>query len=145
MRRTLTSTMVLTSIAGIAALTGVFWLGRSRGANATGLPGERPKWAAFRLPELALRLAKSGDPWLEFFKTSTLRTGLYVLPAGGRDDQTPHAEDEVYHVLSGRAVLAVDGQDLPVEAESVVYVRAGIEHRFHSIAEELEVLVFFAS
>lgn len=137
MRRT------LTSIAVFAALAGAFWLGRARAAAAPA-PGERPKWAAFRLREAAERRARSGDPWLELFKTSTLRTGLYVLPAGGRDDQQPHAQDEVYHVVRGKAVLRVDGEDLQVELGSVVYVRAGIDHRFHSIAEELEVLVFFA-
>jgi mannose-6-phosphate isomerase-like protein (cupin superfamily) len=139
MRRT------LTSIAMLAAVAGAFWLGRTRTAAAAQAPGERPKWAAFRLPDIAERRARANDPWLEFFKTSTLRTGLYVLPAGGKDDQTPHAQDEVYHILRGRAVLKVDGEDLPVEPGSVVYVRAGIDHRFHAIAEELEVLVFFAS
>jgi mannose-6-phosphate isomerase-like protein (cupin superfamily) len=133
----------LTSIAVFAALAGAFWLGRSR-AVAAPAAGERPKWAAFRLRDVAERRTQSGDPWLEFFKTSTLRTGLYVLPAGGRDDQQPHTQDEVYHIVRGRGVLKVDGEDLPVEPGSVVYVRAGIDHRFHSIAEELEVLVFFA-
>ena len=38
------------------------------------------------------------------------------------------------------------GQDetRDVAAGSVVFVKAGNEHRFHSIAEELVILVFFA-
>jgi mannose-6-phosphate isomerase-like protein (cupin superfamily) len=105
---------------------------------------DRPQHAAFDLTEVAARRASLGEPWLEFFRVSTLRTGLYVLPAECQDDQKPHAEDEVYHVLAGRAVLDVDGEDLPVGPGSVVYVRAGVPHRFHSISEELSVLVFFA-
>ena len=123
-----------------AALAGGFFLGSKRGPAAA----QRPKWAAFRLDDLADRQATGDDPWLEFFRTATLRTGLYVLPAGGTDDQTPHAQDEVYHVLKGRAVLQVDGEDHPVAPGAIVYVRAGIDHRFHAIAEELQVLVFFA-
>jgi mannose-6-phosphate isomerase-like protein (cupin superfamily) len=129
--------------AGVAALAGTLWAGKSR-AGGTTAGAERPKWAAFRMADLRERRAQSGDPWLEFFKTSTLRTGLYVLPAGGRDEQTPHVQDEVYHVLTGRATLRVGGEELPVEPGSVVYVRSGIEHRFHDIQEELEVMVFFA-
>ena len=105
----------------------------------------RPQKAAFDLTELAARRASTGDPWLEFFRTGTLRTGLYVLPVDGVDDQTPHAEDEVYYVLDGRAVLDIDGEDHPVAPGSILYVRAQVPHRFHSIREELSVLVFFAS
>lgn len=124
-----------------AAVAGGFVLGKSRG-HAAAEP--RPKWAAFRLADLEERQAGGKDPWLEFFRTPTLRTGLYVLPAGAKDPQGPHAQDEVYHVVKGRAVLTVDGEEHPVAPGSVVYVRAGIDHRFHSITEELEVLVFFA-
>ena len=135
----------IAGLAGLVALAGGFWLGRSRTLQAAERrPAERPRWAAFSQNELEHRRAAGGDPWLEFFRTGTLRTGLYVLPAGGHDDQTPHTQDEVYYVIRGRATLTVDGHEQPVEAGSVVYVRAGIDHRFHAITEELEVLVFFA-
>ena len=70
--------------------------------------------------------------------------GLYVLPAGGVDPQKPHAEDEVYYVVSGRGSIRVDAEDHQVEPGSIVFVKAGAEHRFHSIAEDLTLLVFFA-
>jgi mannose-6-phosphate isomerase-like protein (cupin superfamily) len=70
--------------------------------------------------------------------------GVYVLPAGGDDPQTPHSEDEVYYVVSGRAVLRVAGRDQPVQAGSVVFVERNAEHHFHSVDEELTALVFFA-
>ena len=60
------------------------------------------------------------------------------------DPQTPHAEDEVYYVISGRATVRVDGRDSPVGAGSVVFVGRRVEHRFHSITERLELLVVFA-
>jgi len=32
-----------------------------------------------------------------------------------------------------------------VQPGSVIYVKAGVSHRFHSIKEELNVLVFFST
>jgi mannose-6-phosphate isomerase-like protein (cupin superfamily) len=108
-------------------------------------PMTRPEKAVFALNEIAARLASSGELWLEFFRTTTLRTGLYVLPVDGVDPQRPHTEDEIYYILSGRAVLDIDGEGQPVETGSILFVRAGVPHHFHSIREELSVLVFFAS
>ncbi len=70
--------------------------------------------------------------------------GVYTLPAGGEDPQQPHTEDEIYYVANGRAIIRVGDVDYPVIAGSIVYVAANVEHRFHSISEELTVLVFFA-
>lgn len=147
MSRILTS---LATFATLAAFAGALGMARAQGAGHGDPPkssaaGDRPKSAAFDLGELAARrAAKGSDPWLEFLSTSTLRTGLYVLPAGGVDHQTPHREDEVYHVVAGRAVLDVDGESHPVHPGSILYVRAGVPHRFHSIEEELRVVVFFS-
>ena len=77
-------------------------------------------------------------------RVPALSAGLYVLPAGGADLQQPHTEDELYYVVSGRGAIQVAGESRAVEAGSVVFVKAGDDHRFHSIAEELVILVFFA-
>ena len=73
-----------------------------------------------------------------------LSLGLYVLPAGGVDAQQPHGEDEVYYVVSGRATVRVGDEDRGVQAGSVIFAPPGVPHRFHSITEELRILVFFA-
>jgi mannose-6-phosphate isomerase-like protein (cupin superfamily) len=65
-------------------------------------------------------------------------------PAGSVDDQTPHTEDEVYHVVAGRATLVVGDARRPVAAGSVAYVAAAVEHQFVDIDEDLEVLVFWS-
>jgi mannose-6-phosphate isomerase-like protein (cupin superfamily) len=102
-------------------------------------------WAAFDLADVEQRRRQAGgDPWLEFLRVSSLRTGLYVLPAGSTDPQAPHEEDEVYYVLRGSARLTADGEETVVGPGTVLYVAAYIEHRFHAIEEDLELLVFFA-
>jgi mannose-6-phosphate isomerase-like protein (cupin superfamily) len=87
---------------------------------------------------------RSGELYLEFLRRDALSCGLYVLEAGADDPQSPHAEDEVYLVLSGRARLRVDGRDQPVGPGSVVFVARNVPHRFADVSERLSVLVLFA-
>lgn len=100
--------------------------------------------AAFRLDRLGSGRDFSGTSYLEFMRTASLSVGMYVLAAGSRDGQQPHTEEEVYHVVEGKASLQVGGEDLAVGASTIAFVGAGVEHRFHSIEEDLKVLVFFA-
>lgn len=99
---------------------------------------------AYELPQLIFQRADSDKLYLEFLKVPNLSMGLYVLPAGGVDPQSPHTEDEVYYVVSGRAQIKVADENRTVQAGSIVYVAKNVEHRFHSVEEELTVIVFFA-
>jgi mannose-6-phosphate isomerase-like protein (cupin superfamily) len=99
---------------------------------------------AYEIKQLISQQETSNKLYLEFLKVPALSMGLYVLPAGGTDPQSPHTEDEIYYVVSGRAKINVAGEDRQVQAGSIVYVAKTVEHRFHSIEEELRVLVFFA-
>lgn len=99
---------------------------------------------AFELTELMKRHVAQEELYLEFLRVPGLSMGLYVLPAGSVDPQEPHAEDEVYYVASGKATIEVDGEDRPVTIGSIVYVAADVPHRFHTIEEDLVILVFFA-
>jgi mannose-6-phosphate isomerase-like protein (cupin superfamily) len=93
---------------------------------------------------LVTRSRDSGRPYLEFLRVPSLSSGVYVLPAGATDRQRPHAEDEVYYVVRGRGKFTQAGADRSVRAGDVLFVPAREEHRFHSVDEELVLLVFFA-
>src|SRR4030095_16581576 len=99
---------------------------------------------AFELAQLVSQRELSKKLYLEFLKVPDLSMGLYILPAGGTDPQSPHTEDEVYYVVSGRAKILVAEENRDVQAGSIVYVEKNVAHRFHSIEEELTLLVFFA-
>ena len=99
---------------------------------------------AFELERLIDEHAASKGLYLEFLKVPGLSIGLYRLPVGGTDPQSPHTEDEVYYVVKGKAKIRVAEEERAVQAGSVVYVAKNVEHRFHSIEEELTLLVFFA-
>lgn len=98
---------------------------------------------AFELADVRRALADNGGLYHEFVRTHDLSVGLYVLAAGATDPQSPHTEDEVYYVVSGRGRIRVGEEDRAVAGGSVVFVGADIEHRFHDIEEELVILVFF--
>ena len=87
---------------------------------------------------------RTGELYLEFLRRDSMSCGLYVLEAGATDPQEPHAEDEVYVVLAGRAVLEVEGERLEMQRGRVVSVDVGADHRFVDISEDLSVLVVFA-
>jgi mannose-6-phosphate isomerase-like protein (cupin superfamily) len=99
---------------------------------------------AFELSHVIEQRERADRLYLEFLRVPSLSVGLYRLPANGTDPQQPHTEDEVYYVIGGRAHIRVGDENQPVESGTVVYVAAEVEHRFHSIVEDLTTLVFFA-
>jgi quercetin dioxygenase-like cupin family protein len=87
---------------------------------------------------------KSGKRYFEFLRVPAMSAGIYTLAAGATDPQSPHREDELYYVVRGRARMKAGNEDHTVIAGSVIFVAAGVEHRFYDIEEELSVMVFFA-
>src|SRR5258708_18806003 len=97
--------------------------------NTNFLPAEH--W-----PENQLR----GDgPPINFLVFPAMSAGVYVLSAGAPDPQNPHGEDEIYYLVSGKAKMRIGAQEHSVGEGSVIYVDAGLEHRFFDIEEELVV------
>ncbi len=99
---------------------------------------------AFELAQLALQREARNKLYLEFLRVPDLSVGLYVLRAGDIDPQSPHTEDEVYYIVSGKARIKVADEERAVQAGSIVYVAKNVKHKFHSIEDDLTVLVFFA-
>jgi quercetin dioxygenase-like cupin family protein len=98
----------------------------------------------FEIAQLDQERALAGTSYLEFLRVPTMSAGVYTLSAGGVDPQRPHSEDEMYYVVRGRARMRVGAEDRIVNAGSVIFVAAEVEHRFYDLEEELVVLVFFA-
>jgi mannose-6-phosphate isomerase-like protein (cupin superfamily) len=99
---------------------------------------------AFEIADIEAARASGGRLYEEFLRVDSMSAGLYVLEAGATDPQAPHEQDEIYYVIAGRAQIDVAGDSRPVQPGSVVFVGKGVDHRFHSIAERLELLVLFA-
>ena len=88
-------------------------------------------------------IARGPEPWIEFQRAPDLSTGLYVLEPGEVDEQEPHAEDEIYVCMSGRARFVTPSGECDVIPGSVIFVPAREGHRFVDITEKLQLVVVF--
>lgn len=102
-------------------------------------------WQVFDLEQIKQRLSGGAVQYLEFLNVPALNCGLYFLAAGSTDMQSPHDEDEVYLVLSGRARMRLGDEDRSVGPGSLLYVGATTEHSFFEIEEDMTLLVVFAA
>lgn len=93
------------------------------------------------------RFAPAADgtaDYAEHLRVPALSVGTYSIPAGAMDDQVPHNEDEIYHVLSGRGSFTSSGRTAEVVPGITLFVPAGEDHHFHDITDDMTILVFFA-
>lgn len=97
--------------------------------------------------EFSQMLAKSDKPYLEFLRVPSLSVGIYVLEVGATDNQSPHHEDEVYYVASGRAKMRTEADEVVktfnVDPGTIIFIPARMNHYFYDIIQRLAVLVFF--
>jgi mannose-6-phosphate isomerase-like protein (cupin superfamily) len=98
----------------------------------------------FALDQLLAKRLQAGRSYLEFLRVPAMSAGVYVLPAGAPDPQQPHREDEMYYVVRGKAKMYIGAEQRAVSEGSVIFVEAGLEHRFFDVEEELVLLVLFA-
>jgi mannose-6-phosphate isomerase-like protein (cupin superfamily) len=102
-------------------------------------------WQVFDIDEI--RQALSGDKvqYKEFLRVPSLSCGVYHLPRGAKDMQSPHDEDEVYFVLEGKASMQVADEIKEITSGDILYIKATEDHSFFEIEEDMTLLVFFAS
>ena len=88
-----------------------------------------------------------GDPieYLEFFRASSLSTGIYHLDTGSVDHQNPHDEDEIYYVLAGDASFTSGAKTILIKQGDILFVASAEKHKFHDITQDLTLLVFFTA
>ena len=61
----------------------------------------------------------------------------------GHDPQTPHTRDEVYVVITGEGVFVNGPRRERFGPGDVLFVPAGVVHRFEDFTDDLAVWVFF--
>ena len=90
---------------------------------------------------LARLPGSKGERYVELFRHGSLAAELYA--PRGSDPQSPHTRDEVYVVVEGRGSFRNGGDRHPFERGDVLFVAAGVEHRFEEFTDDLAVWVFF--
>ncbi len=59
------------------------------------------------------------------------------------DAQTPHKQDELYLIATGSGTFFRDGERLLFATGDVLFVPAGMEHRFENFTEDFAAWVIF--
>jgi mannose-6-phosphate isomerase-like protein (cupin superfamily) len=83
----------------------------------------------------------AGERFVELFRHGTLSVELYA--PRGTDPQQPHTRDEVYVVVEGRGAFRNGPDHHPFERGDVLFVAAGVEHRFEEFSDDFAAWVFF--
>jgi mannose-6-phosphate isomerase-like protein (cupin superfamily) len=98
----------------------------------------------FELASLVARLEKEGGYFLDFLKIRDLEAGIIVLHPGEKDTQEPHSADELYYVIQGSGMMELGKIKKSICQGSIVFVPAGLRHKFYGNSEDLVVLYVFA-
>jgi mannose-6-phosphate isomerase-like protein (cupin superfamily) len=83
----------------------------------------------------------AGERYVELFRHGTLTIELYAPRQ--RDPQTPHTRDEVYAVIQGSGWFQNGAERHRFSPGDVLFVPAGVGHRFEEFTDDLAVWVFF--
>jgi mannose-6-phosphate isomerase-like protein (cupin superfamily) len=97
----------------------------------------------FKIADALKRLpTPDGKRFVELFKHGSLTVELYA--PRGIDPQTPHARDEIYVIASGTGTFRhAQDDDVKFEPGDVLFVAAGVEHRFKNFTDDFAAWVFF--
>ena len=82
-----------------------------------------------------------GERFVELFRRGTLTVELYAPRQS--DPQSPHTRDEVYSVIQGTGMFRNGPERHRFAPGDVLFVPAGVEHRFEDFSDDLMVWVFF--
>lgn len=92
--------------------------------------------------ELLARLpGKAGERYYAAYRRGMLEVELYA--PRGTDPQTPHSRDEVYVVVSGSGEFVGGDNRYRFGQGDLLFVAAGMPHRFENFTDDLAVWVLF--
>ncbi len=75
------------------------------------------------------------------FERGSIQVKLYA--PRDRDLQKPHTRDELYFVTSGRGKFFCDGKTTEFGPGDMLFVAAGLEHRFVDFTDDAAIWVVF--
>jgi len=101
----------------------------------------RSRWHVPAAEILAALPSPDGSRAATVFDRGDLRVELYA--PRDRDEQRPHERDELYFVVSGEGRFRCAGSEVSFAAGDLLFVPAGVEHRFEAFGEDLVVWVVF--
>lgn len=90
---------------------------------------------------LATLAATTGKEFVTLFRHGSLEVEIYKPIVVDR--QKPHTRDEVYVVVSGSGTFLNSGERQSFQPGEVLFVPAGVEHRFEDFTDDFATWVIF--
>jgi CMP/dCMP kinase len=84
-------------------------------------------------------------PYLDLLRTAALSSGLHRVARGEPGDRGVRSEEAIYLVLEGRGRFRMGDEEFAVEPGYLFAVPGKVEHGFHSVTEDLLLLLFRAT
>jgi len=75
------------------------------------------------------------------FENGSMELGYYKPIS--IDEQSPHDQDEIYIVQTGRGTFVCGDQSIPFEPGDALFAAAGINHRFVEFSDDFAAWVVF--
>lgn len=93
------------------------------------------------LTDVLASLPTAGERYAAAARHGSMRLGLYA--PRDHDGQTPHTQDELYVVVSGRGEFVCGDTRAAFESGDVLFAPAGVAHRFENFSSDFVTWVIF--
>ena len=94
-----------------------------------------------RIPSPTTPKWPEGEPFAVGLRHGTMLVELFA--PRGEDNQTPHAQDELYFIHRGSATFVTAGERHACAPGTCFFVAAGVPHRFEAISPDFSTWVVF--
>jgi mannose-6-phosphate isomerase-like protein (cupin superfamily) len=87
------------------------------------------------------RLGQDGKRFFVGMTHGSMKVELYKPVR--HDPQQPHEQDELYFIIAGSGTFVKGGERRPFGPNDVLFVEAGVKHRFEAFSDDFETWVVF--
>ena len=99
----------------------------------------------FQLKNLIDQLCKQDGYFVDFLKMDNMEAGIILLEPDEDDTQDVHTSDELYYVIEGNGFIELGRKTRKqINEGSIIFVPAGLHHKFYGNSRKLVVLYVFA-
>jgi mannose-6-phosphate isomerase-like protein (cupin superfamily) len=120
----------------------VFWKKKNKRCKKDSLNRYIMHPSQITIPQAAEALLQNAPlPFVKLMEHGTMSVEYYA-PADV-DNQTPHTQDEIYIVVQGTGIFNRDGEKIAFAPGDVLFVPAGMEHRFENFSNGFATWVIF--
>lgn len=93
------------------------------------------------LEEALQKLGGQSLPFLQLFRHGSMSVEIYQPREV--DHQQPHLQDEIYVIIRGTGMFQHGSDQYPFTPGDLIFVAAGVEHRFFNFSPDFSTWVIF--